>query len=270
MSDEITNTVAVMPKAEIVPVGNELEVTAATPTQLAECQHSLIDWMRNKIGSVALEVSAAEAEAVELKAAFDYAAKQKWKKDTLAKHHALAVKRVEMKKKRLEYYDKLLAALEAGYYIVPPLKMELFAIRTDRSKPRPMVKILHYAQQGNFQQEPENLPAGQGEYQNPHPKVEHDWQRLNQDDKSVKYVWKAKDWEDIDFPFNMAKPRIMEATTRAMALKVFDELGVLPQDYRRNPDPVIIGRIYDPRPAYYGNRKAITFMLAWHLNTKDL
>lgn len=263
--------VATMPEASIVQSGDNLEVVASTPTQLGECQHSLIDWMKKKIESVKEEIRVSEAESLELKQAYEYAVKQKWKKDVLLKHHQTADKRTAHHFERLDYYHKLLTALESGYYIVPPLDMELFAIRTDRNKPSPMSKILHWKNQGNFEQDAKTLPEGEGEYQNPHPKIEqHPWKQIDNADKTTSYPFKATEWQEIEFPANMVKPVIMEATTRAMVIKVFDELGVLPQDRKRNPDPVILGRIYAPETAGYYGKKCITFMIAWHLNTKDL
>lgn len=275
---EDSTAIATIPEkdASIQPVGDNLEVIASTPTGMAECQVSLIDWMKNKIAYVKTEISTAQAEALELKTSYEYAVKQKWKKDTLLKHYELAEKRVKFQFARLDYYHKLLTALENGYYIVPPLGMELFAIRTDKTNPLKKWQILQYSRQGNFEQQSQILPEGVGEYRNPQPEVTRRYEYESKDEKTgiTRKPFEATAWNDIEFPLNMVKPRIMEATSRAMALKVFDEMGVLPQDYKRNPDPVILGRIYQPKPTYatasWNRPKCITFMIAWHLNTKDL
>ena len=73
----------------------------------------------------------------------------------------------------------------------------------------------------------------------------------------------AKEFKDIDFPFKLAKPQIMEATAAAMALKVFDQIGCLPQF--RAPDPIICGQILKPK-----DRQPVTFFIAWWLDTKTL
>lgn len=276
MSETITAEAAsraltVPESATIQTTGNDLEVTASTPTQMAECQHSVIAWMKNKIEAVKLEIKTAQDESTELRTSYEYAVKQKWKKDTLKKHWDLAEKRVAFQFKRLDYYHKLLTALENGYYIVPPMAMELFAIRTDRKKPSQIIHWAYHSNQHNYEESAKSLPVGEGDNKNPHPSVNRVWSKgeIKDKDQQPYYPYRASEWSEIDFPFNMAKPHIMEATSRAMALKVFDEMGVLPQDYKRNPDPVIMGRIYAPKKNPYDN-KCITFMIAWHLNTKDL
>lgn len=65
----------------------------------------------------------------------------------------------------------------------------------------------------------------------------------------------------------MSKPKIMEATTRAMALKIFDDFGILPEE--RKQDPLIIARIRDPRSTAY-NHRFVSFIIAWNLNTSTL
>lgn len=67
----------------------------------------------------------------------------------------------------------------------------------------------------------------------------------------------------------MAKPQIMEATGQAMAAKIFDELGILP-DPKPKKDPMIIGTIIDPRGVYGRERRRVSFIIAWHLNVRDL
>jgi hypothetical protein len=217
------------------------------------------------------EVESAKAESKELSEAYDQALARKWKTSTISKHHSLAIKRVTQAEARVGYYTKIMEALRAGYYIVPPMDMELFAIRTDQKNPRKFWRYLISSHQGNFQQSCKVLPIGKGDYKNPHPKVENDYRKetKNAEGLVVRPYW-ADRWDDIEFPINMIKPQIMEATGKAMAAKIFDELGVLPQDYRRNPDPVILGRIYEPKQYAYQETKVLTFLIAWHLNTKDL
>lgn len=246
-----------MPTAAIETVGKELEVTASTPTQMAQCQAAMIAWMTNKCAEV-------QRETDELCAAYEHAKKMKWRSDVLKKHWELSAKRVI-------YYTKLRLALEAGFYIVPPFPVTVFAIRTEKSHPKGTVQILRGEWQHNFQQEPQVLAPGAGEYQNPNPVVEKgDFVPATKPSEQDRHEFYADEWANIVFPVNMCKPRIMEATSRAMALKVFDDLGVLPQDFKRNPDPVILGRIYSPVKPRYGEPKMISFMIGWHLNTAEL
>ena len=83
----------------------------------------------------------------------------------------------------------------------------------------------------------------------------------------------------LALPVTMAKPTIMYAATRAMALKIFDDLAILPgyaPGEGTNPpkgDPIIVARILDPTRSYNGWYKKehwVTFMVAWHLNTRDI
>ena len=53
---------------------------------------------------------------------------------------------------------------------------------------------------------------------------------------------------------------VLDATQRAMAFKVFDEIGVV---MNRSGDPIMVGRILDPR----GNGRCVTMFLAWWLST---
>ncbi len=80
-------------------------------------------------------------------------------------------------------------------------------------------------------------------------------------------TWSAKGWNEIDFPIQMARPKIMKAVTRAMALKIFDELGIFPEDKKK--DPMIIARMKAPSTNRFA-RRYISFVVAWHLNTRDL
>lgn len=80
------------------------------------------------------------------------------------------------------------------------------------------------------------------------------------------------EWREVDFPITMAKPEIMQATTRAMALKIFDQFGILPAEANRTGprpkgDPLVVAQIIDPRPT---SDRRVTFMIAWHLDTRVL
>ena len=76
---------------------------------------------------------------------------------------------------------------------------------------------------------------------------------------------------DADFPFKLARAEIREATDKAMGLKVFDEVGVLPRT--RKADPIVCGRVIDPsKPIYHRSspREGVTFFVAWWLDTRVL
>ena len=68
---------------------------------------------------------------------------------------------------------------------------------------------------------------------------------------------------DVVFPVRFARPELLEVTSEAMALKVFDEIGVLPR--RRGRDPVIVGRIIEPK-----TKSRVSFLIGWYVNTAEL
>ena len=79
-------------------------------------------------------------------------------------------------------------------------------------------------------------------------------------------TWLATDFdEEIDFPFKLAKPQVLDAAARAMAFKIFDDIGMLPT--HRGADPMIIGRV-EYREGYH--RKFISFLITWFINTSEI
>lgn len=231
-----------------VPVP-EVEVTAESGDEMQQCQEALIQWARRK-------VKEAERQATELDGAYLHAVKRKWKSDTLKRHAALAGK-------RFEFYTKFLLALEAGYQIVPSFPVTLFAIRTDKKKPKAKYATYHYVD--THEQDAKELPAGEGKYQNPFPVVRQNCISAATAEKRAQFGYWADRWDEFEFPLSMAKPKIMKATSRAMALKIFDEIGICPEDPKRQ-DPMIIGKIFIPMSTGY-DRRRLSFIIAWHLNT---
>src|SRR5207245_2577264 len=127
------------------------------------------------------------------------AVKQKWANGALKRQS-------EKAKKRLTFYEKVLAALSAGYIIVPNFPVTAFAIRTDKNKPLKMLTTERY--QSN-EQIPSGLVAGEGEYKNPFPLMfEMTIEPATQAKSAVKNYW-SEAWKDFEFPLTMAKPRIM-------------------------------------------------------------
>jgi hypothetical protein len=230
-----------------VESGN-LCLTALAPRDMETCQQAMILWVTRKI----LEVG---EDASQLRAAYEHAKFRKWKTSTLYAH---ALKQ----EKRLEFYQKMKAALEHGYVIVPNFPVTAFAIRTSRHEPLRMVTYGRWV--ANKDQKAEAMPMGEGQYQNPFPHV--DW-RKTEDAQNPVVSW-ASGWKEFDFPINMARPEVMEATSNAMALKVFDQLGILPSPYKKQ-DPIIVGQLIDPRGGKHSPRY-VTFMIAWHLDTRTL
>lgn len=229
----------------------DLQLTATLPQEMIQSQAQLIQWVDKKAQELFLD-------SCELKESIAIAEQNEWPvANTLKRHYSKTIKRVQ-------YYHKILSALKEGYYIVPNFPVHLFAIRTDKKKPAAMLKW--ETGWDALVQSPPLLEEGKGEYRNPRPVVYSRMIKMA-DNTEKKQVW-AEAWRDVDFPINMAKPVIMEVTSKAMAKKVFDQIGVFPDPWKTNDDPVIIGQIVSKTNAY--SIKTVSFMIAWHLNTRDL
>ena len=166
------------------------------------------------------------------------------------------------------FYKRMLIALEKGYQIVPSFPVTAFAIRTDRKKP---LKMWTTDWRRRHTQESKSLPEGEGEYKNPFPIVYSETVvKETPTSPEMRAAW-AEHWQDLEFPISMSKPKIMEATTRAMALNIFDEIGILPgfAPAESKGDPMIIARMKVPN--WVGaNQRWVSFIIAWHLDTRTL
>lgn len=253
-----------VPSASIVPQGSDnIEVIAETPQEMQESNLALIEWCKQKINAM-------RTDFIELDASYKSALEKKWKSSVLKRHSILALK-------RMEFYTKIKTALEMGWYIVPTFPVSVFAIRTDKTKPLALVTTIetNYTPAPSKDQQTASLPHGEGEYVSPNPEVSVQFDGIRQDDKGNKYkkwLTMATDWAEVEFPLCMARPRIMQAVDRAMQIKLFDDFGVLsqtPQRRRGCGDPIIVGRIRDPRSNTY-NQRYVAFIIAWSLNTETI
>lgn len=255
MSDEITTQIAT---TAALPAAN-IEVTAENMDEMADCQSALIQWCKEK-------VLTAKHEAKELQEAYEHAVKAKWKSGTLKRHAELAIK-------RLDYYSRILEALEHGYQIVPSFPITAFAIRTEKKNP---LKLWTTSSWQKHTQESEGPPAGEGDYKNPFPMVLQKTLSQSTTTQNEKMCYWASAWKELEFPVTMAKPKIMRATTRAMALRIFDDIGILPgyapSEGTRPPrgDPIIVARICAPKKYPAESKRWVSFIVGWHLNTADL
>lgn len=226
----------------------DLELTATIPAEMVESQQQLIEWCGRKISSESIQ-------AEELRQSVDHAKQMKWKVGPLKTQYERAVKRVA-------YYEKIKGALEAGYYIVPNFPIEMFAVRTKKADPAKKFSTTWW---GSKEQSAQELPQGEGEYQNPFPIVA----RESTSDSLGKTHSNsyAEEWDELEFPVSMAKPEIMQVSSNAMRKKIFDRIGVMPPVRRRrkNDDPVIVGQIFHKEGPL--RERLVSFMIAWHLNT---
>ena len=225
-------------------------LVASTPTEMQLSQNALISWMDKKIErQLALTAELEENLAI--------ARKNKWRTKTLERHARIAGKKVE-------FYRKIKMALEAGYHIIPSMPFDFFAIRTDRSKPLPKGTTTKW---DSHQQQAQTLAAGEGGYVSDVPFKAITDEKTEKNHKGeivTRDWWEATEWDDVEFPFQLAKPQILEATGRAMALKIFDRIGVLPS--RPKKDPIVAGEILDPSSPNGG----VTFLITWFLDVDSI
>jgi hypothetical protein len=215
---------------------------------------SLILWSARKIQAIKGEIAEAQEQLA-------IAVQNKW-------NRAAWQTQIRKHERRMAFYKKVKGALEAGYYIVPPFPVEIFAIRTDRKRPEPMRSDFS----SNHDQLAQSLPIGEGSYVDPRPTCQKDsWTKTNPDGtKKQMTEYYATEFRAVDFPFKLAKPEIMGATAKAMAQKIFDRLGILPGTHK--PDPIICGQIIIPNQPSWSKRdpNVINFFVAWWLDTSTL
>lgn len=237
--------------------GGELFIFARDPAEMTVAQQAQIAWAEHRI---VLKTK----ERDELQQNLDIAHENKWRTSTLKSAVARAQKKVE-------FYEKVRDALQAGYYIVPDMGMDAFAIRTTRAKPREN-RVSGKNQWGgpHVKDEETNCPpSGEGEYVAPQQKIQeehwHDTPSKEGEKPNAMVTRWAQEHGDIDFPFQLAKPEILMATSEAIRKKIFDEIGVVPR--RQGEDPMVIGRV-KYKQGY--TSKSICFLVAWFIQTSDL
>jgi hypothetical protein len=238
-----------------------IHLVARNPQEMAAAQVNLALWFQNKIALVNVEVT-------ELAGAIDEATAHGWKTSILNNQHKRALV-------RKQFYEKCLLATTHGYTIIPDIPVDVFAIRTAREKPR---RKEAHAESENYEpraqvrdETPQILAPGEGDYQNPDTFVRNVRGTFkNEKGAEVNFHTQfATDFDEIEFPIIAAVPYVMNATQEAMALKLFDQVGVSPQGAGRHPDPLIIGHILGPHSGYQG-RKRCSFLIAWHLDLRTL
>lgn len=232
---------------------NSLHLVATSPDGMAKAQQSMIDWCAHKLAVLTEE----RTGAVENR---NVAQRNKWRSQPWHR-------RVVQIQQQLTFYQKVKTALEAGYYLLPPFPMDVFAIRTDRKRPMPMKTDDFWAR---HTQRARLLPPGEGRYVSPHPTI---WEKeeLYEDKgdvKTRKIRW-AKEFRMAEFPVVAIRPEIMAATDAAMQKKVFDRLGlVAPDGFRR--DPMIIGEVLRPHVNRAMYERPVTFFIGWWFDLEDL
>lgn len=225
-------------------------VIATTPSAMVESQGKLIGWMDAKLAAIEEERKGAEALIVQLRLA------------RAATTHADKI--LDSCRRRERFYEKVKAALEAGYYIIPPFDCQVFTIRTDRAAPPKEID------QQRTKWNPPSVPAiapGAGRYVAPIPSrsLEYTDERTKADNtKVVDKFYSNDEWREVEFPVRAMKPQLIEAARGAMESMIFDALAIAPP--YRAADPIIVGQIKH----WKSGRGPLTFFVAWWLDEKDL
>jgi hypothetical protein len=220
-------------------------LVALTQQDVAPAQMNLVAWCRGKLEALGLELR-------EHRQNLRHAQQAKWATKPWTSQ-------ISKTKARMVYYAKIMAAVNAGYLIIPNFDLDVFAVRTTRRTP---------AQKWDrTRAQPDLAPHGRGEYVDDivfsdtvtTPATQNSREHSKELPTRFDYV--------PDIPLRGVKPIILDATRRAMALKIFDQIGVVKN---RKQDPIIVGQIIRPGGNDYHWKKTICFFVAWWLDPETL
>lgn len=237
-----------------------IELVALAPSDLLAAQTNLVMWCDQKVKDI-------RHEADDLRENLKIAKENKWRTNGLAS----ALNRAE---KRIPFYEKIKAAVGAGYLVVPNFPVDVFAMRVSKTAPKRESREPGPWSTPVIEVAPESLPVGEGRYVGPVATLTETSYEIKKKDGSSEVVRRFETdgfAEEIGFPVQAVKPVVLDATQRAMALRIFDSIGVVRNGgaggfVQRRGDPIVVGRVLDPR----GNGRMVTFFVAWWLNTADL
>jgi hypothetical protein len=253
-----TALVTVVPEKETEEL--EVHLAARNTEEMGLASKQLTEWLTAKIKAV-------KHEAAELTDAYEIAVERKWGSTILKRHSQLAAVRVI-------FYEKVLAAVEAGYTIVPNFPVDLFAIRVKREAP--VRETIH--EDSSWRSSPSPplvktlaLPASEGRYVADVTKGDTNTEKVKSAEgkELIRKRFTVREYGEVEFPIACARPVVMEAAAQAMALNVFDAIGICPQRNVRK-DPLIIGQIRLHKQRKWGEPPLVSFLIAWHLDLRTL
>ncbi len=224
-------------------------------SQLGAMQEKMGVWVRMRIAEL-------ENDMIGLQAELDIALQNNWRPDSWRRQ-------INQLDKRVKYYQKIEAVIKEGYVLVPSMPMDVFAVRTTKNYPPRKIHGWGTHRQAE-QVAAETAPGGTGKYVSSDTDFNH-WRETRRDSagkETTVDLYQANAFNEIEYPLDVAKPVVMERTAAAMALKVFDEIGVV-RDGRpnnRRGDPFVLGRICDPRQ----NRNGVCFFIGWCFDLRSL
>jgi hypothetical protein len=242
--------------AELGP--RTVHAVAVSREEMVEANGQIREFLSVKLDGLRLEHQ-------EMQDAIDVAMANNWKIDVLGK----AEKKL---RRQVMYYDKLVAALDAGFTIVPNMPCDQFAIRVKRALPRETAIRTATGYEPNAMLKDETgeiLPAGEGRYESPNQLIREERSSFEAKPGTMEHTHfiRATEWDAIEFPFAAAVPIVMSATQAAMALKLFDRIGLVPQQVRMVEDPIVLGQIVLREN---GRERVASFLIAWHLDMRTL
>lgn len=264
-------------KPDAITVVSPTHLVATNPTEMAEARVGAKEWLTAKLAEI-------ETNIIECNRAINVAKENGWATGALTASRNRAVDDET-------FYNKVLAALEAGFTIIPDFPLEIFAVRRGEPEAQGQQEYNGAVNAGNTWMgrpaQPDYAPAGAGEYRNPQPytstSIRENRAPNAQERNEPRYfttVYRSGyPVGPIVFPSTTARSPVMQATSNAMAEKVFDQVGVcLPvvqqgsrrqvQQGARAGDPLVIGQVVRKRVG--SQQKVISFIIAWYLNLNEL
>lgn len=226
-------------------------LVARSPDEMVQAQAHSISFMEEK---VAFEERELQLKRDNLDAAKEAEVKMSgWERE------------VKNQEKRVLYYTKVLAALREGYCIIPDFPIGLIAVRTDKDKVRK--KSVKRWQGGILDVQPAEIPAGEGKYVDPEPKIEafrEEVENANGSTSTVSMLKTTGDFNEVDLPIRLVRPEVISELSKALKDRIFDEIGILPDVTTRTPqDPMIVGRIR-------GAGRTVSFLITWWIDPRTV
>lgn len=237
-------------------MSDDLIVFARNREEMQTAQAATVAWATGKLAETTTQLTEAEANIEEAKTSG-------WKISGFQSAASIL-------RNKVRFYEKMKAALEEGYVIIPNFPIDIFAIRTAREIPVHNYELTTSRWMSNTfpRQKSDRAALGAGEY-HAEDAVVRERKIDTKNDKGeavVKYERFTDEFQDVDFPIKGVRPVIVSETSRALALKIFDEVGILPER-RQKADPMVIGQIVYKRG---WQEKRVSFLITWWLRESDL
>lgn len=239
-------------------------LVAVTPAALPGAQADLATWCQGQILALAQELREARQNLRDVKRLM-LGSPRGWQN---------VIRKTVL---RMIYFAKIKAAVRAGYLLVPGFPAEVIAVRVGGTSPP--FDSGAYPTQINTAKPDLSLPPGKGRYVDEMlPSRDHSYTLPATPQaprgELVRRHTVGHAYGEVDFPFQLVQPVVLAATEAAMALKIFDRIGVAHGPHTtsraiRKSDPIVVGQILDGSQKYPTD-KVITFFIAWWMDPRSL